>query len=218
MGYESRVRHYPLDELAIGSSAGQGPFISENDVARVPGAQRISGATAAPASIWQADDYPFNFGQVLKVEFAIKLPSALGANDEIFVGLAGAKAAIGSLAHGIGFHFDATSIARAAISIAGTITEETTGFTVVDAWRKCVIDLYTGVQSVSPPAVSKGGLGNVQFSIENDSGQLVPVGKNTLFDMSAYSAIGAQLLFTAETTGAAVIDVKYATVEFRDLP
>ena len=218
MGYESRVRHYPLDELDIGTSAGQGPFISENNVARAPGLQKLTGASAAAASIWMNDDYPWNFQDVLKVEFAIKLPAALNANDEIFVGLAGAKGAIGSLAHGIGFHFEDDSVAKASTIVAGAVTEETTGFTVVDTWRKCVIDLYTGVQSVSPPGVSVGGLGNIQFSIENDAGQLTPVGGNTLFDMSAYAATGCQLLFTAETTGSAIIDLRFASVEFRDLP
>lgn len=218
MGYESNIRRYPLDELAISSSASDGPFISENNVARQPGFQRLTGASAAAASIWQNDDYPWVFGNILRVRFAAKLPSALGANDEIFVGLSGAKAAIGSLAQGIGFHFDATSEIRPAVIDTGTATEEQSGLTLVDTFRKFEIDLYTGVQSVAPPGTSKGGLGNIQFSVENDNGQLVPVGQGTLFDMSAYAATGAQLLFTAETTGSAVIDLKFAEVEYRELP
>jgi hypothetical protein len=218
MGYQSRIRHYYLDELDIPSTAGASPFISQNSVARAPGLQKLSGASAAPATIWMNDDYPWTFADVLKVEFVAKLPAALGAGDELFLGLAGAEAVIGSLAQGIGFHFDATSEARAAIIDTTAVTEEQTGLTVVDTWRRFVIDLYTGVQSVSPPGVSVGGLGNIQFSIENDDGQLVPVGGNTLFDMSAYAASGCQLLFTAESTGAAVVDLKYANVEFRDLP
>ena len=218
MGYETGVRHFALDELDIGSSPGQGPFISENNVARTPGLQKLSGANAAPASIWQNDEYPWTFGDVLKVEFAAKLPSALGAGDEIFIGLAGAKAAIGSLNQAIGFHFDATSEIRAAVIDMTVLTEEQTGFTLVDTWRKFVIDLYTGIQTVAPPGVSKGGLGAIQFSVENDDGQLAPVGTSTPFDMSGYDTTGCQLLFTAETTGAAIVDLKYAAVEFRDLP
>ena len=82
------------------------------------------------------------------------------------------------------------------------------------------IDLRTGIQSISPPGVSKGGTGSVEFTAsEQRYGQDQHLMLQKHMDMSAYTA-GLQIvagMIQATGTGTATLDIKQIDL-WTDLP
>jgi len=83
--------------------------------------------------------------------------------------------------------------------------------------KRLAIDFATGLVSVSPPSLSRGGKGNVLFFADNDNGSLRAVARNTAFDMSNYSA-GLQPFFQIQKssdTGLATLSIQEVTIEVK---
>lgn len=219
MSYQTEVDRYRLHELAIGTAAGQGPFIRLGSVTKIDAGQRLAAVSATPSSIFQNDVFPYKGKDILRVNLAAKRPTAAGAGDNAFLGIIGNNAAIASLTQAIGFELAGNDNIWASTYRAGsTVVRENTGINLGTAWKEMQIDLYTGVYSQSGPAVSKGGIGNVLFSVANDQGLLRPVGMATQFDMSAFADSGFQIGLKAEAGTAFNVDIKFVSVEYRSLP
>ena len=166
---------------------------------------------------------------LVSFEALIKLDS-IDVNASMCIGMAGT------------FNADPDVIAQSAwfkiIGAAGTdahtivietddgttnIDDEPTGKTlVIGQWARLRIDFATGIQSISAPGLSKGGLGSVQFSMPRTSSGnmfLDKVKATKHMDMSAIT--GTQFLqpmvhgVQATTTGTTVLQVKQLCVEYR---
>lgn len=102
------------------------------------------------------------------------------------------------------------------------IDDEPTAKTlVIGAWNRLRIDFATGIQSISAPGVSKGGLGSVQFSmgrISRGNMFMDPIRPTKHMDMSAASAAVLQPMVhgvQAVATGTTVLLIKELCMEYR---
>lgn len=83
------------------------------------------------------------------------------------------------------------------------IDDHATGIVVPeDTWCRAQFDFATGIQTVSPPGVSKGGKGSIQalFSSTSD-GRMIHLQPTVHLDMSAYTG-GLQLIAGLAQAGA----------------
>lgn len=154
--------------------------------------------------LYWGDKLSLDIDELLRVEILASITASVDSSVTATFGVASARAD------------DTDALAAAALfKLAGsnTVVVETddgtndnddtaTGLTLTTTLRRCVIDFAGGVQTVGPPTASRGGKGNVLFSMENASGVLAPVARSTAFDMSNYSGglqLFAQLSKTAST-------------------
>ena len=135
---------------------------------------------------------------LIAVEWLVKL-EAIDVNSDIRIGVSGAhnadpdviaqsawfkiKGASGSDAHTVSIETDDATL---------DINDEATAKTlVINAWTRFRIDFKTGIQSISSPGTSKGGLGSVQFSMGRTSQSnmfMSKIAPTKHMDMNAISA------------------------------
>lgn len=187
----------------------------------------LGGAATGNGSVDLADN-GLLAKDIKAAEFLVKLDS-IDTNADFRIGLAGAHNA------------DPDAIAQCAwFKIAGaagtnehTVSVETDDATlnidneptakklVIGAWHRLRIDLATGIQTISPPAKSKGGLGSVQFYIGRESQGntfLDPVKLTKHMDISAIgAAVALQPMIhgvQSSSTGTTVLNVRQIALEY----
>jgi len=85
-----------------------------------------------------------------------------------------------------------------------TLAATTVGQSLSTTLRRFQFDFASGIQTIAPPSLSKGGKANVLCAMEQGQGLLRRVLPNTLIDLSAYAG-GFQLLAQLQkTSGTAV--------------
>ena len=166
---------------------------------------------------------------LLAFEALVKLDS-IDVNADIRIGVAGAqnadpdviaqsawfkiKGASGTDVHTVSIETDDATL---------NIDDEPTAKTlVIGEWSRFRIDFATGIQSVSSPGVSKGGLGSVQFSMSRTSASkhfMDKVSPTKHMDMAALGAtIALQPMVhgvQATAVGTTVLQIRELIMEYR---
>jgi len=168
---------------------------------------------------------------LISIEFLIKL-KAIDVNSRITLGVASAyNADPDVVAESAWFKIigtgasDAHSVVIESDDATTNIDDEATSKTlVIDAWSRMKIDFATGIQSISSPGVSKGGLGSLRYEMGRTS-----VGSHFMSKISPtqhmdFSAVGAAIQLqpmiltqqvTALASPATVLQVKEIILEYQ---
>lgn len=155
--------------------------------------------------LYHGDQLAYLIDYLLLVEFWIKCSAAFTAADSLSFGMgSGRNDVIDSLTNHASFRLIGSNEVYCETDDAvNDVDDKDTGQTLVAAVKKFAIDFGSGIQSVSPPGVTKGGKANVKFLMNDPQGSLRRVCENTLFDTSN-TALGlqpyVQLQKTAGTT------------------
>lgn len=189
-------RFVGAQEYIASGSASELPWrktlVGSATVGNVAGGVELELVTTAEgesARLSFGDILSYDIDDLVSIEFLFNLTSAAFTNSTVFLGMASAgNATIDTIGEMAGFRMDAT-LALKAESDDGTNNNDdvATGLTLTSGlWTRARIDFATGVQTVGPPGISKGGKGCLLFSA--GQGAVRPVLRNsTLFDMSNYT-------------------------------
>jgi hypothetical protein len=162
---------------------------------------------------------PYDIDELVRADFWVDVPATLDAATSIAIGMISARNdAIDSIAEAALFRLIGSN-ALVVETDDGTNNNDdvATGIELGTTTRRLSIDFASGVQTVAPPGVSKGGKGSVLFSAENASGLLRPVAQNQLFDMSNYAG-GLQPFVQIQKTADTNVDfvqIKRVRIEYR---
>lgn len=201
---KTRTRIYRgTDQLVIPTSAGACPFVyTETSTSGNADALAVGDGYDLVMSndneiqnlcISQGDVLTIDIDNLLWIQMLIELTwsSTFPTASSAAWGVASARNdAIDSIAAQALFRVSGTA-AVFCESDDGTndVDDKSTGQTMATGVaRRFEINFAEGVQSVSPPGVSKGGKGNVVFKMDDGNGVMRQVVKSTLFDMSNYSS------------------------------
>jgi hypothetical protein len=158
--------------------------------------------------LYFGDSLSFDIDDLLSAEFWIKVSGALPAGTDLAFGLCSARAdAIDDLAAHASFRLLGAGTGASALTVEtddGThdVDDIAAGQALGTTLKRFVIDFASGVQTVAPPGLSKGGKAAVKFSADDSRGNLQVVAVNQLFDMSGYAA-GLQPYVQIQKTGGA---------------
>jgi len=157
-------------------------------------------------ALYFGDVLGFDIDDLIRAEFWIKASASFAATDSLAFGMASARNdAIDSIAAHALFRLlgDASTNPITCETDDGTNDndDKAAGQVLVATLKRFVIDFAGGVLTKGPPSLSVGGKGNVLFSMDDPRGNLVPVCRGTLFDMSNYSA-GLQPFIQIQKTSA----------------
>lgn len=175
---------------------------------------------AQRATLLNGDILVFDVDDLIRLEGLIKLSTdELAAGIDAAVGLAGAdNATLDNIAANCWLRCAGSNAVVLETDDGVTDVDDiASGLTLADEWRRFAIDFSVGVHSQGPPARSAGGKASVRFFLENNQGQLMPVGQDQHFSLAAYSG-GLQLFATirkASGTALATLYVKNLTVDYR---
>lgn len=214
---------------AVGSADG-GPWVKTVDASSgTPGVSAVNGklkmiftsnTQAENLCLYFGDQLPYDIDELIRADFWVDVPATLDSATQLAFGMVSAR------------NDDIDTIGEAALfrliannnvvveTDDGTNNNDdvSTGLTLGTTTRRFSIDFATGVQTVAPPGVSKGGKGSIEFSAENSQGLLRPVARNTLFDMSNYAG-GLQPFVQLQKTSDAnqdYVQVKRVRIEYRE--
>lgn len=160
--------------------------------------------------LYFGDVLPYDIDHLLRVDFWARCSASLAVGVDVAFGLAAARNdAIDSIAYHALFRVIGAAAAAGAVTVetddgVNDNDDKATGQTLAATLKRFTIDFASGLTTISPPSASVGGKANVLFSMDNGSGLLTPVARNTRFDMSNYSS-GLQLF--AQLQKAAQADV-----------
>ena len=146
----------------------------------------------------------YDIDDLIRVEMLAKISASLAAEVQAAIGVAGARNdAIDSIAQAALFRvIGNNSVVVETDDGTNDNDDIATGESLAATYRRLVIDFASGVKTQSPPALSKGGKANLQFSMSNSAGMLRRVAQGTSFDMSNYASglqLYAQIQKTAST-------------------
>jgi len=156
--------------------------------------------------LYHGDQLAYLIDYLLLVEFWLKASAAYTAADSLAFGMCSARNdTIDSLANHASFRLiGSNQVYCESDDSVNDVDDKDTGQTLVAAVKKFTLDFGSGIQSVSPPGVTKGGKANVQFLMSDPQGSLRRVCANTLFDLSN-TALGLQpFVQIAKTVGTTV--------------
>lgn len=165
------------------------------------------------ACLYNGDIFPFFIDDIIRVSFMAKLSSgALNAAITGAFGLTNARNdTLASITQAALFRF-AGGTANSLVLDSRDGTNSQSGITSVEVpgtgWRRYVLDFATGIKSLSPPALSKGGKADIKYFCSDVNGVLKQQGRNTNFDMSAI-ATGLQLFAQIQKTANAATGTLY---------
>jgi hypothetical protein len=151
----------------------------------------------------------FDIDDLIRAEFWLKCSATYAATEQLAFGLCSARNDdIDTLTAHASFRLLGAAAALGAITCEsddGTQgndkDDKDTGQTLAATLKRFVIDFASGLRAVSPPP-SLGGKANVLFSMDDVRGNLMPVCRDTVFDMSNYTA-GLQPYVQIQKTSAA---------------
>lgn len=176
----------------------------------------------ANVCLYMGDVLPFSIDDLIRVTFLAKLSS--GALNAAVTGAFGVTNArndtLASITQAALFRF-AGGTANSLVldsrdgtnSQSGIATGEVPGTT----YRRYVLDFATGIKSLSPPSLSKGGKADIKYFVSDTNGVLKQQARNTNFDMSAISS-GLQLFAQIQKTSSTNVGTLFileAEVEYR---
>lgn len=215
---------------AVGSADG-GPWVKKvTAVSGTPGVSAVTGklkmiftsnAQVENLCLYFGDQLAYDIDDLIRADFWVDVPTALDATTSLAIGMASARNdAIDSIAEAALFRAigDNNLVVE---SDDGTNNNDdiATGMTLGTTTKRLSIDFATGVQTVGPPGTSKGGKGHVLFSADDVRGNLAPVARNQLFDMSNYSG-GLQPFVQLQKTSDAnqdYVQIKRVRIEYRSV-
>jgi hypothetical protein len=217
-------------QLNVGPAANAGPFVqaktgTPGNITHSGGALTIPLAASVEAEVncaYFGDDLCFDIDDIKLLRIVAKITDI--ADDEVveaIFGLASERADDpDAIAEGIFWRVKAGG-AVVLESDDGTtnVDDADTGLTLGTTYREFVLDFSSGVLPRSPlEGGSVGGKSHVLAAMTNDSGQLRPVCRSTVFDLSAYSG-GLQLIAqiyksSADDTG--TLSIKSIEIELKD--
>ena len=155
------------------------------------GLELRSSGGAGYTALGMNDQLVFDIDDIIRIEFLVKLLiNTTIAASRVFVGLASARnATADSIQYQASFSAALTNALLLEIDddASQNVDDIETGLIWSQNWQTLAIDFSRGVQSKSPPFLSKGGKADVRFYAGNKVGAERPVGLNQAFDLSAYS-------------------------------
>jgi len=157
--------------------------------------------------LYMADALPFDIDDIQQIDIWARCSASLNAAVSLAFGLGSARNdAIDSIAQHALFRVlgDGETAGPVTVETDDGVNDnddEATGQTLAATLKRFTIDLASGIKTVAPPGKSVGGKGNVLFSVDDDRGNLQPVARATLFDMSNYAS-GLQLFAQIQKTAA----------------
>lgn len=220
-GTEPLVREYHFDRGSTsgeftGTTAGSGQvtlggFVDGMALASTGGSDR--------AYATFNDKLPFDIDDLISVEYLLKIPSwnaasygvfgvgsAYNADPDVVAASAWFKIVGGTNGRNLVIETDDGTTDRNDIA---------TGIEVpLSTWMRLRMDFKSGIQSISPPAQSKGGKASVQFACTDAKGFMRHVRPNVHMDMSAYS--GALQLYMGIAGNAGTCYIKRIVVHARE--
>lgn len=170
--------------------------------------------------LYFGDVLPYDIDDLIAMEFVAKLAAtSLDASITAVMGLGSARHDTpDSVAANAWFRMQGSNSLLLETDDGTTdLDDKATGLTLSTTYRRFRIDFAEGLVTKGPPSLSVGGKGSVIFSAEDSNGCLRQVGRNTQFDMSAYSS-GLQPLFQIQkTAGTATgtLSIKEVSVDYR---
>jgi len=152
--------------------------------------------------LYMGDSLAWDIDDLLTAEFWVKTGVAITTAESLAFGMAAAR---NDDPDAIAAHASFRLLASTAVVCESDDSvhdndDKATGQILSTALKRFCIDFASGIQTVGPPGVSKGGKGCVLFSMDNAQGVLQPVCRNVLFDMSSYAA-GLQPYVQLQKTG-----------------
>jgi hypothetical protein len=172
---------------------------------------------AESARLSFADILSFDIDDLISFYTRIKVTSEAFTNSSLFVGLASAgNATIDTIANMAGFRMDGTLALKAETDDnVNNVDDIAVGLTPASGqWVDLAIDFASGIQTVGPPGISKGGKGCVQFYAGTSSTGMRRRCPNQLFDMSNYTG-GLQPYIQLQKASSA--DVATCHVDFIEI-
>ncbi len=169
--------------------------------------------------LFQGDVLPFDIDDLIRVEFVAKASASYASAATAAFGLCSAR----------NDDTDATTN-NAQFKLAGSNAivcetddgtndndDKSTGLSLSTDWKRFAIDFSSGVVTLGPPGISKGGKGAVQFYASDGNGYMQRVATGTHFDMS--NATGNLQLFAqlqkTEATATPSLSILEITVEYK---
>lgn len=174
---------------------------------------------AQNACLYMGDILPFDIDDLIRVSFLAKLTAGIAADVMGAIGVASARNnTLDTVAEAAWFRFEGNNNLVCETD-DGTINNDdiATGTTLVATYKRLVIEFATGVKTISPPSLSKGGKGEVMFYASDARGLLKRVCQGTSFDMSNYAG-NLQLLAQIQKgagTSTGALSILEAEVEYK---
>lgn len=142
------------------------------------------------AILYAGDELGFDIDDLQQVDFWLKASSnSLDASIECAFGMCSAiNVDPDSIAAGAWFRCYGSNLVLCETDDGTNDNDDiATGQSLTTTVKRFTIDFASGLKTVIPPP-SSGGKGAVQFSCASAQGVLVPVARNTRFDLSNYTA------------------------------
>jgi hypothetical protein len=157
--------------------------------------------------LYFGDILSFDIDDLQRAEFWIQCCASYAATEQLAFGLCSARNDdIDTIANHASFRLLGAAAAAGAITCetddgVHDVDDVATGQTLAATLKRFVIDFGSGLRGVSPgPCL--GGKANVLFSMDDARGNLQPVARDHVFDMSSYAA-GLQPYVQLQKTSAA---------------
>ena len=167
--------------------------------------------------LYCGDSLAFDIDDLLTAEFWICTDPAITTAESLAFGMGAAR---NDDPDSIAAHAHFRLLASTAVVVEtddGTNDndDKATGQILSTTLKRFCIDFASGLYTKSPPSASLGGKGNVLFSMDDARGNLIPVARNVLFDMSNYASGLQPYVQLAKTGGTTTPSFKLARVRIR---
>lgn len=217
-------------QLDVGLAAGCGPFVAAQTgtpgaIVHSGGALKIPLAATEEAECncaYFGDDLCFDLDDIKSLRIVAKITDI--EDDEVVEAIFGLASERNdnpdTIAEGIFWRVKAGNVVVLE-SDDGTTNKDdvATGQTLTDEYKEFVLDFSAGVLPRSPlEGGSVGGKCHVLASMSNDSGQLRPVARSTVFDLGEYDG-GLQLIaqiYKSSATDTGTLYIKSIEIELKD--